>query len=104
MGTWLQNGGGLRLGTGPSEGGREGCPVGVARSRAGVPAGNDADATEAGGSQVERSCESRGEGGTDKWANPKGGNQPQRDKKGERGHVGPIFKFNPNLMIQTIRT
>jgi hypothetical protein len=94
MGAWLQNGGGLRLSTGPSQGGGEGGPVGVARSQAGVPVGNDADATEAGDSQVERSCESRGEGGTNKWASPKGGAQPQREKKGERGQVGPIFKFN----------
>jgi hypothetical protein len=54
--------GGVWLGVRQSEGGGGGDPVGVARSRLGVPTSSCADATEAGGSRVERSCGSRGKG------------------------------------------
>jgi hypothetical protein len=73
----------------------EGGLVGVARSREGVPASSGTDMTEAGGSRAGRSCGSRGEGGTDKWAGPEGGAQPEREreKKGERGTGGPGFQI-----------
>jgi hypothetical protein len=63
---------GVWLGARPRRG-RRGGPIGVARSRAGVLAGSGTDATEAGDSQAARSCGSRGWGGTNKWASPKGG-------------------------------
>jgi hypothetical protein len=95
---------GVQLGAQPSEGGGGG-PVGVARSREGVLASSGTDMMEAGGSQVGCSCGSRGEGGTDMWTGPEGGAEPQRERRRERGgQVGPVFKFNPNLMIQTVRT
>jgi hypothetical protein len=67
----------------------------VARSREGVLASSSTDMMEAGDSQAGRSCGSRGEGGTDKWAGPEGGAQPQREreKKGERGTGGPDFQI-----------
>jgi hypothetical protein len=77
----------------------------VACSQAVVPVGSGADTMEVGGSRAARSCGSRGEGGTDMWTGPEGGAEPQRERRRERGgQVGPVFKFNPNLMIQTIRT
>jgi hypothetical protein len=65
----------------------------VARSRAGVPAGSGAGVTEAGGSQAAHSCRSRGEGGADKWVGSKGGAQPQRERRRERGTGGPDFQI-----------
>jgi hypothetical protein len=66
--------------------GEKGGPIGVARSRAGVLAGSGTDATEAGDSQAARSCGSRGWGGTNKWASPKGGAQRHRERR-KRGRV-----------------
>jgi hypothetical protein len=75
----------------------------VACSRAEVTADSGTDATEAGGSRAVRLRRSRGERGTNKWASAEGGAQPQRERRRERGgHVGPVFKFNPKLIIQTV--
>jgi hypothetical protein len=81
----------------------EGGPVDEARSRAGVPASNGAGATGVGSGRVARSCVSRGEGGreTSRWAIRRGGAQLAVGREAMTG--GPVFKFNPNSMIQTIR-
>jgi hypothetical protein len=68
----------------------------VARSRAGVPTGSGANATKVGGSQATRSCKTRGEGCTDKWAGPEGGAQPQRER--EEGREGDRWAQFSNLI------
>jgi hypothetical protein len=77
-----------------SEGGEGGDPVGVARSRLGVPTSSSADATEAGGNRAERSCGSRGKGRRRQVGQCGGwGPAVEREKKGERGTGGSGFQI-----------